>query len=212
MDASDIVFVGKVQSINGGASNGRGGTARVLVLSTIKGVQKPNEEIEISTSDSSCGIRFETDEIWLVLATEKNGSYTADQENGSLLLRGSRGLDLRANWEAILPRLTDRQKSDLAMSDKCTAARFALMDFFETLPKSCTSDADCTINFYDPQPCSNPIVTSKIGTLDDSSPQTKELLSLQSAVRDNCLLKQDLIPICSPPVVSTKCAGGMCTK
>ena len=210
--AANVTFAGKIQSINAPSPNGRGSTARFLVLSSIKGVLKPGEEIEISTSDSSCGIRFDTGEVWFVLSSEKDGSYTADQVNGSLLLRGSRGLDLRANWEAILPLLTDRQKSDLAMSDKCTAARFALMDFFETLPKSCASDADCTVNFYDPQPCSDPIVTNTSGTLDDSSPQTKELLSLQGAIRDNCLLNQDLIPLCSPPVVSTKCAGGMCIK
>jgi hypothetical protein len=88
------------------------------------------------------------------------------------------------------------------------AARFALLDFFDRLPRQCVSDADCFADQYiDTQACYPPVVTNRqrvpLG-------QLETLLDLQRRERQACPVDAARVPACGPMTVPVACVASVC--
>jgi len=90
--AASTVFIGTVLR----SSNGRSGREAIIpaafsVLQSMKGTAREGELVEVSTSSSSCGLAFQANETWLVLATGK--LLESNAPSGSALLKTDKGIE-----------------------------------------------------------------------------------------------------------------------
>ena len=154
---------------------------------------------------------FSPGEQWLVLAKGAGPSkFETNMPSGSLLLTDGRGLYQRENWQAVKDRFSAQRLKPWLSQDACAAARFALMDFFGRLPRTCNEDGDCVADQYiDPHPCYAPVITnlSRVPTAD-----VPELTRLQKTERRFCPLDEQRIPACSPRALSKECREGRCRQ
>ena len=205
---ADSVFVGAVERTDGVFQGVKGGTAWLRVLAVHKGTERPGQLVPVSSRMGSCGTEFAKGEQWLVLAAIRESGLETHMPAGTMQLTDDRGLYHRANWEAV--RASFRPKElGAAMSDACLRARFALMDFFDRLPRSCVKDADCEIQYLDTHPCYEPVIVDRSRAWEG---RRGELLRLQQAERNACPLDAARIPACSPRGFEVACRKGRCER
>jgi len=204
------VFVGAVERTEGQFSSGQGGVAWIKVLAARKG-PAAGQTVEVRSNMGSCSQVFSPGEQWLVLAKGAGPSkFETNMPSGSLLLTDGRGLYQRENWQAVKDRFSAQRLKPWLSQDACAAARFALMDFFGRLPRTCKEDGDCVADQYiDPHPCYAPVITnlSRVPTA-----EMPELTRLQKTERRACPLDEQRIPACSPRALSKECREGRCRQ
>ena len=154
------------------------------------------------------GTEFAKGEQWLVLAAIRESGLETHMPAGTMQLADDRGLYHRANWEAVRANFRPKELG-AAMSDPCLRARFALMDFFDRLPRSCAKDADCALQYIDTHACYEPVIVDRSRAWER---RKSELLKLQQAERNACPLAAARIPACSPNGFALACSKGRCER
>jgi hypothetical protein len=207
---AEAVFVGTVERTKDGFRSGQGGVAWMKVLAFHKG-PPVGQIVEVRSNVGSCSYDFSRGEQWLVLAKRTGPStFDTDMPSGSLLLTDSRGLYQRENWQAVKDRFSAQHLNPLLKTNACVDARFALMDFFSRLPRTCNDDTGCVADQYiDSHPCYAPVITNLSRV---PAPDMSELVGLQKAERAACHLDEQRIPACSPGVVFTECRERRCVQ
>jgi hypothetical protein len=207
ISAADAAFVATV--ISDSAPRGRAGAlpvARLRVDAVLKG-KRSDAEVEVESRFGTCGVELNKGERWIIVARSERGRLWTSQPLGSLQLTDTRGLQQRAAWDALRRAARPGQLDGWAR-DACVAARFALLDFFDRLPHSCKTDADCVADQYiDTQACYPPVVTNR-----ERVPlgQVEALLDLQRRERQACPLDSARIPACGPITVPVTCVASVC--
>ncbi len=207
--ASEVSFVATV--LESGAERGAQlpRVARVRVDAALKGALAAGREVAVESRLGSCGVDLRAGERWVVVARRDRGQLWTSQPAGSVLLTDSRGLHQPAAWDALRRAARPAQLDPLIARDSCVAARTALMDFFDRLPRACRVDADCAADQYiDTQACYPPIVTNR-----ERVPlgQVEALYALQQRERSTCPLDSARVPACGPTVVQVACVAGLCS-
>ena len=90
--------------------------------------------------------------------------------------------------------------------DTCSSAKKDLEDYLDTLPRSCSTDFDCTGRYLRVDSCAAPVVVSRDAKVSDM----QAFLKLQKAVRAACGAEFQSSPACSPVPYKAKCVQNKC--
>src|SRR5437763_15517073 len=91
-------------------------------------------------------------------------------------------------------------------ADACQSAKRDLENYRDTLPRSCSTDFDCTGRYLRVDSCAVPVVVSRDAKVTDM----QAFLKLQKSVRNSCAAEFASGPACSPVPYKAKCVQNKC--
>ena len=91
-------------------------------------------------------------------------------------------------------------------ADSCRSAKNDLEDYLGTLPRSCSTDFDCTGRYMRVDSCAPPVVVNRSAKVTDM----QAFLRLQKSVRAACATEFASSPACSPVPYKAKCVQNKC--
>lgn len=197
-----LVFIGRIEKVD-----------KALATFTVEAASKgtsPGASIQVSSDQTSCGLRFGAGERWLILASKNEGAWSTRLPSNSRLLTDDRGLQQPLGWEDVFNgALSPAQLKPLLDGNTCVQARFELMTFFATLPRACAKDSDCSLAYLDTHPCYAPVVVSS-GYQKVAEQKSPKLLSLQTKEKAACTIDVKRVPACEAMLRPMRCEARVC--
>ncbi len=199
-----LVFIGRIEKVDKGL-------ATFTVEAANKGTSA-GASVQVSSSESSsCGLQFKVAERWLILASKEDGQWSSRLPSNSLLLTDDRALQQTMAWEPVFNgAFSTTQLKPLLEGNACIRARFELMTFFATLPRTCEKDAECSLAYLDTHACYAPVIVSA-AYQKVAEQKSAKLQSLQAKEKAACPIDLKRVPSCEAMTRPMRCEARVCT-
>jgi hypothetical protein len=210
-DNADVAFVGNVVGIDDVdvQDPAQGKRVRLSPLAVKKGSVAVGQEIGLLIRSDNCTNDFKIGETWLVLGKTEHGELATSRGLGSAMLTSSKGFYQRAWWIHVKEWFAE-DLTDYLNANSCTAARLSLYDFYTSLPRGCTADADCVADQYiDTHQCYPPVVTNQNRVPKDME---EKLKGFRGAAITACESVQKDLSDCDPKLLGIRCDSGVCAE